>query len=167
MYGRGERLYAWSLVALQLLLLTGLLWLPGRRAWPAPGWLISVAVVAIAVAGAWAVAGALRLGSGLTASPLPSPGAQLRTAGVYACVRHPIYSALLVGGAGVVALGGRASRVWLWLALLGLLWSKTWLEERKLAARFPGYRSYAAATPRFVPNPLRCRKRLRPELPTR
>ena len=110
MYGRGERLYAHSLVALQLLLLAGLLWLPGRRAWPVPGWLITVAVVAIAVAGAWAVAGALRLGSSLTASPLPSPGAQLRTAGVYASVRHPIYSALLLGGAGVVALGGRAFR---------------------------------------------------------
>jgi protein-S-isoprenylcysteine O-methyltransferase Ste14 len=44
-----------------------------------------------------------------------------------------------------VALGGRASRLWVWLALLGLFLVKTWLEERQLAARFPGYRSYAAA----------------------
>jgi protein-S-isoprenylcysteine O-methyltransferase Ste14 len=106
-------------------------------------------------------------GSGLTASPLPSPGAQLRTAGVYACVRHPINSAPLLGGAGVVALGGRVSRVRVWLALLGLLWFETRLEERKPAARFPGYRSYAAATPRLVPNPLRCWTRLRGQAPIR
>jgi protein-S-isoprenylcysteine O-methyltransferase Ste14 len=76
-------------------------------------------------------------------------------------VRHPIYSGLLLGGSGLVVLGGRLPRVWAWLALLGLLWLKTGLEERKLAARFPGYRPYAAATPRLVPNPLRCWSRLR------
>jgi protein-S-isoprenylcysteine O-methyltransferase Ste14 len=165
MYRRGERLFAWSLVALQLLLAAGLLVLPGRRAWSAPVWLIAGAVTAIAAAAAVAVAGALRLGAGLTASPLPSPAAQLRTTGIYACVRHPIYCALLLGGAAVVVLGGRVSRVWVWLALLGLLWFKMRLEERKLAARFPGYRSYAAATPRLVPNPLRCWKRLRSQPP--
>ncbi|MDY7089597.1 MAG: isoprenylcysteine carboxylmethyltransferase family protein [Actinomycetota bacterium] len=159
MYGRGERAIAWSLVTLQLLLLGGLLGLPGGRVWSAPGWLLAAAAGAIAVAAVVAVAGALRLGSGLTVSPLPSPGAQLRTAGVYACVRHPIYSALLLGGAAVVVLSGRASRVGVWLALLGLLWLKTRLEERELTARFPGYRTYAAATPRLVPNPLRCWKR--------
>jgi protein-S-isoprenylcysteine O-methyltransferase Ste14 len=161
MYGRGERVFAWSLVGLQLILLVGLVALPGCRVWPGAGWVIGAGTVAVAVAAAVAVAGALRLGSGLTASPLPSPGAPLRTAGVYACVRHPIYSALLLGGAGVVAIGGRVSRAWVWLALLGLLWFKARLQERKLAARFPGYRSYAAGTPRFVPHPLRCWSRLR------
>jgi protein-S-isoprenylcysteine O-methyltransferase Ste14 len=160
MYARGERVVAWSLVAVQLLLLAGLLGLPGARAWTAPQWLIAVAAAAIIAAAAVAVAGALRLGSGLTASPLPVSGGQLRTTGVYACVRHPIYSALLLGGAGVVVLGGRVSRVWVWLALLGLLWVKTRFEERNLAARFPGYRSYAAATPRLVPHSLRCWKRV-------
>jgi len=159
MYARGERVVAWSLVALQMLLLAGLLTLPGARAWPTPPWLIALAAAAIAAAAVVAVDGGLRLGSGLTASPLPSSGAQLRTTGVYACVRHPIYSALLLGGAGVVVLGGRASRVWVWVALLGLLWVKTRFEERKLAARFPGYRSYAAVTPWLVPHPLRCWKR--------
>jgi len=159
MYGRGERAVAWSLVALQLLLLAGLLVLPGGRVWTAPPWLIAVAAAALAAAAAVAVARALRLGSGLTASPLPSSGAQLRTTRVYACVRHPIYSALLLGGAGVVVLGGRVSRVLVWVALLGLLWVKTRFEERKLAVRFPGYRSYAAVTPRLVPHPLRCWRR--------
>jgi protein-S-isoprenylcysteine O-methyltransferase Ste14 len=80
---------------------------------------------------------------------------------VYGCVRHPIYTGLLLGGAGVVLLGGRLTRVWVWLGLLVLLWGKTRLEERKLAARFPGYRDYAARTPRLVPDPRRCLTRRR------
>jgi protein-S-isoprenylcysteine O-methyltransferase Ste14 len=155
-YGRLEQMAAWSLVAVQLVLLAGLVWFPGERAWSVPGWLAAVAVVMIAVAAGFAAAAALRLGPGLTASPLPSVAAQLRTTGVYACVRHPIYTGLLLGGAGVVLLGGRPSRVWVWVGLLVLLWGKTRLEERKLAARFPGYRDYAARTPRLVPDPRRC-----------
>ena len=53
---------------------------------------------------------------------------------------------------------------WIWLALLGLLgllWGKTWLEERKLAARFPSYGDSAARTPRLVPDPRRCLTRRR------
>jgi len=159
-YGRGKRATAWSLVAAQMVLLVALAGMPGRRVWTAPGWLAVLAVAAIAVAAAWAVAGAARLGAGFTASPLPSAAARLRTTGAYACVRHPIYSALLLGGAGVVVLGGRLTRVAVWLALLALLWCKARLEERELAARFPGYEAYAAATPRLLPSPYRCRRRV-------
>jgi protein-S-isoprenylcysteine O-methyltransferase Ste14 len=131
--------------------------LPGRRAWPTPGWLVAAAVVMIVAASVLVVAGTVGLGRGLTASPLPSRAARLRTTGVHACVRHPIYSGLLLGGAGLVLLAGRPSRAWVWLGLLALLWLKTRLEERALADRFPGYRDYAAATPRLIPNPARCR----------
>ncbi|MGE5827110.1 MAG: methyltransferase domain-containing protein [Micromonosporaceae bacterium] len=140
----------------QLLLLAGLVWLPGARVWSVPAWLAVLAAAMMAVAAVVAVASALRLGTGLTASPLPSPAARLRTTGMYACVRHPIYTALLVGGAGVVLLGGRLARVWVWFALLTVLLVKTLLEEAALRARFPGYAGYAAATPRLVPRPLRC-----------
>lgn len=87
--------------------------------------------------------------------------AQLRTTGVYACVRHPIYSGLLLGGGGLVLLAGRLTRVWVWLALLALLWLKIGMEERALAARFADYGAYAAATPRVVPSLLRCWAQLR------
>lgn len=158
---RVEWVAAWSLVAVQLVLLAGLVWFPGARVWSLPGWPAVVAVVIIVLAAAFAVAAAVRLGPGLTASPLPSVAAQLRTTGVYGCVRHPIYTALLLGGAGVVLLGGRLTRAWVWLGLLVLLWGKTRLEERKLAARFPGYGDYAARTPRLVPDPRRCLTRQR------
>jgi protein-S-isoprenylcysteine O-methyltransferase Ste14/SAM-dependent methyltransferase len=150
------RLTAWSLVGGQLVLLAGLVWLPGAKTRALPMWAAGVAVAVLTTAGLVAVAGLAGLGRGMTASPLPSPAAQLRTTGMYACVRHPIYSALLLGGAAVVALGGRLTRVWIWVALLALLVIKTRVEEAALIARFPGYRSYAEATPRLIPAPLRC-----------
>ncbi len=160
-YGRGEQALAWTLVAIQAVLLAGLVALAGERAWPTPWWLATLAVVLILVALPLAVAGALRLGAGLTASPLPSHAARLRTTGAYACVRHPIYAGLLLGGAGLVILGGRPARVVVWLGLLALLWARTVLEERKLSERFTDYRAYAARTPRLLPNPLRCATRIR------
>lgn len=158
---RAEQLTAWSLVALQMLLLAGMVFVPGARYWSVAGWPAVISAMVIAIAAVFAGAAAGRLGPGLTASPLPSAAAQLRTTGVYACVRHPIYTGLLLGGAAVVVLGGRLTRVWVWLGLLALLWGKARWEERKLAARFPGYRDYAARTPRLVPDPRRCLTRRR------
>jgi protein-S-isoprenylcysteine O-methyltransferase Ste14 len=160
-YRRAEHAAAWSLVAAQVLLLAGMVWLPGARFWPTPGWLAAVAVAMLALAGILALAGAARLGGGLTASPLPRTNARLRTTGAYACVRHPIYTGLLLGGAGVVLLGGRPVRIWAWAGLLGVLWVKTRLEETRLAARFPDYGTYAARTPRLIPDPRRCLRALR------
>ena len=156
-YPVARQVIAWSLVAGQLILLAGILWLPGTQTWTLPTWAGVTAWAVVGAAALVAVAGLAGLGRGLTASPLPSPAAQLRTTGVYACMRHPVYSALLLGGAAFVVLGGRLSRVWVWVALLTLLLIKTRVEEAALTARFPGYRSYAATTPRLVPHPLRCR----------
>jgi protein-S-isoprenylcysteine O-methyltransferase Ste14 len=160
-YTRRQHAAAWSLVLVQLLLLAGLLLTPGSRVWHTPGWLAAISLLMIAVSAVVGMAGALALGRGLTASPLPTSSAALRTTGVYACVRHPIYSALLLGGAGVVLLSGRLTRVLIWLALLALLLAKTRLEERALAQRFPGYAAYAAATPRLLPRPRQCWRRSR------
>ena len=147
---------AWALVGCQLVLLGGIVWLPGARAWTTPAWVVAAAVAVLVPAAGFAVAGLAGLGRGLTASPLPAPEAQPRTTGVYACVRHPIYSALLLGGVDFVILGGRLSRLRVWITLLALLSIKTRVEEAALIGRFPGYRSYADKTPRLVPDPRRC-----------
>ena len=78
---------------------------------------------------------------------------------MYTYVRHPIYTALLLGGAGAVLIAARPARIWVWLALLALLCFKTILEERALTARFPDYPAYAAHTPRLLPHVLRRRLR--------
>jgi protein-S-isoprenylcysteine O-methyltransferase Ste14 len=151
-----RRIAAWGLVAAQLALLAGLVLWPGHRQWSTGGWALGAATVMLLSAGAVGLAGAARLGRALSALPLPSPSASLRTSGIYRCVRHPIYAALLLGGAGLVLLGGRTSRAVLWLILLALLLGKIRWEERELAARFPDYAQYARDTPRLIPNPARC-----------
>jgi protein-S-isoprenylcysteine O-methyltransferase Ste14 len=160
-YRLHERALAWALVGGQLSLLAALVFLPGDRMWPAPIWLIVTATVMVVLGGLVAVLGALRLGSGLTASPLPNAAARLRTDGVFACVRHPIYTGLLLGGAGVVLASGRITRLIAWLALLVLLAEKARFEERRLRLRFPGYQEYASRTPRLLPHPVRCLAALR------
>jgi len=76
---------------------------------------------------------------------------ELVTGGPYRLVRHPIYSGILVAGAGTaLALN------WLWLAAVGLagmyfVYSAT-VEERFLTERFPdGYPAYKHSTKMLVP----------------
>jgi protein-S-isoprenylcysteine O-methyltransferase Ste14 len=91
------------------------------------------------------------LGSSLTPFPRPRARGELITEGPYRHARHPIY------GGGILFFLGWAlfSRplALLGVAALALLWlGKSRLEERLLAARYPGYERYRQETPRrFVP----------------
>lgn len=98
-----------------------------------------------------ALVAGLRLGRNLTPFPRPRPGGELVTAGVYAHARHPIY-----GGALLAAIGWSFAQASVaTLAATALLWllfeAKSRYEERALAAAYPAYPGYAAATRRFVP----------------
>ncbi len=150
-FGRAERVRAGALVAGQFVLLLALVLLPGPRFWLVPAWLWPLAALLVAAGAVIAGLGAARLGAGLTASPLPARAADLRTTGVYALVRHPIYTGLLAGGLGLVLASGRPVRAAAWLALLVLLSVKARFEERRLRVRFPGYGAYADRTPRLWP----------------
>ena len=137
------------LVLVQFVLLVALALAP--RGWSVP---VPVALLAggLGLGGVLVMfTSAFALRRGLTAAPLPNRHAQLRTGGLYALVRHPIYTGLLIATAALVVLAGGALRLGVWLALLVLINGKARWEERHLAARFPGYRAYAAQTPRFLP----------------
>jgi len=113
------------------------------------GVLAVVAVAAGAAIGAWAVT-ANRPGN-FNVRPEPKHGGRLVTTGPYRWIRHPMYAALLVAGAGLAA--GYASP-WRWVALAALaavLAAKARREERGMAAAHPGYAAYAARTKRIVP----------------
>jgi protein-S-isoprenylcysteine O-methyltransferase Ste14 len=138
------------LVMLQLLLIAAL------AGWAAPGFLGGTAgglawtlMAAAAGLGAWALS-SNRPGN-FNIHPAPKVGGQLVQQGPYRWLRHPMYSAVLLGGAGcVAAVGGWPT--WLCLgALAAVLGAKSTLEERWLIAQHPGYAAYRARTARFLP----------------
>jgi len=106
---------------------------------------------ALAVTGAaLLVGGSVSLGSAITPNPQPREGAALRTRGIYALVRHPIY--------GGVMLGSLAWSLWMSPAALApaaltgaLLDLKARREETLLERRHPAYAAYRArVTRRFL-----------------
>jgi protein-S-isoprenylcysteine O-methyltransferase Ste14 len=116
-----------------------------------PEWLV-LAGWALAVAGAVLFAAAASvLGRFLTPFPEPLPRAQLRTGGVYALVRHPIYTAVLG-----MALGWALVQRSLWGVLFDVLLlvffdRKVVAEERRLLAKFPDYAAYRQRVRKLIP----------------
>lgn len=146
---RGRRL-GHLLVALQLLLIGALaLWsapvfLAGRAG--AAAWALAAASAAL---GAWALA-SNRPGN-FNVHPAPRAGGQLVQHGPYRWLRHPMYTAVLLGAAACAAALGHAAAWGVGLALLVVLVAKARLEERWLLVQHAGYAAYRARTARFLP----------------
>ncbi len=149
------------LVTAQFALLAGQLFLRPRSDWRTTGGVRLLGGAAIAAGSVTAALAATNLGAGLTASPLPNSAARLRVAGMYRRVRHPIYGGLLLVSAGRTLTAGDRRQIGLTVTLAALLNYKARFEERALRQRFPGYRGYAATTPRFLPVPWRVGRRSR------
>jgi protein-S-isoprenylcysteine O-methyltransferase Ste14 len=148
----GERGGGW--VALQFALMAVILLLGASAPdWPdAPHFELQVAGVIIATIGAAVVLVAARsLGPGFTPLPSPSARAELVERGLYRVVRHPIYTGGILFFLGV-SLDASPWAV-LGTAVLAVVWGlKAQVEERFLAARYPGYEDYCARTRyRLVP----------------
>ena len=134
-----------------MLLLASNLLLRRRNDWPTPAWLRTTTAFAAGAGAVISASAALALGRGLTASPLPNEHSVLRDQGLFAVVRHPIYSGLLLAvGARTVSSGDRR-QLGVFALLAALLPYKAAFEERALTERFADYAAYAAHTPRLVP----------------
>ena len=94
---------------------------------------------------------AIALGSALTASPIPKDDAELVTHGIYKRVRHPMYSALLLIGCGLLLSTFNLFSLIVYLALIALLLEKSKYEDALLAARHKDAFRYQASTGRFLP----------------
>jgi protein-S-isoprenylcysteine O-methyltransferase Ste14 len=139
------------LVIAQFVLLIGLVILPKGTVWPYPEWL-AIAALILMLGGLMVVLFSLvALGKATTATPVPKEGAPLRTTGLYALVRHPIYSGLLAAGVGLVLLGDSLWHILVFVALVVLLSVKSRWEERMLTVVHAEYADYAATVGRFVP----------------
>ena len=113
--------------------------------WRSPGTLLALAGAIVAVAAAF------QLGRGLTPFPEPAAQGHLVATGLYAWVRHPIYSGVLA-----IAFGGAWATHSLWRALVAvalffLFDAKTRDEERRLVRRYEGYTAYARGVRKFIP----------------
>jgi protein-S-isoprenylcysteine O-methyltransferase Ste14 len=142
----------WLLVAVQFVLFAAVLFLP-RRAQTSE-WLLILGGV-LTVAGVVVVGLAfVRLGGALTPTPVPLPGAGLRTDGIYGRVRHPIYSGILLIAIGiVVAIGSWWTCAWLVVLVVFFIIKSRW-EDRLLAEAYgTDWHEWAARTgglfPRF------------------
>lgn len=142
---------AWALVGAQFVFLLLLGFLPWGSLWNRGVGTIVLGLVLVALGAGIALAAGAGLGRTLTPSPIPRDDGVLVTRGVYAIVRHPIYSSLLILGVGLVVIGASALHVLAWVALLSVFMLKSRLEERMLAGRYSAYRAYAARVGRLVP----------------
>lgn len=148
--GVNHRTTAWLLVAAQFVLIGAVAVLPGDH-WEVTSTHQGIAlglIVLGVVLGLWA---ARWLGAGLTPLPLPNGRVDLVVHGPYRWVRHPMYSAVMIGMGGIAIRSGSWWSTVAWLALVALLTAKSHWEERHLVTAFAGYEAYRERTGRFVP----------------
>ena len=145
----------WLWVGGQAVLLGALVLLPGSDDWPTPNWLQGIAAVLFFGGLALIAVAALGLGTALTPTPVPNKGAKLTTGGFYRYVRHPIYTGVLAVVVGMTLRSGSWIHLLVAIITVGFFDRKAAWEERQLAERYPNYADYAAATPKFVPQPWR------------
>jgi protein-S-isoprenylcysteine O-methyltransferase Ste14 len=93
----------------------------------------------------------VKLGQNLTALPHPKDNAQLVTTGIYAFLRHPIYSALIFIGFGWALWNSSLLSLFIALILGIFLDLKSRREEHYLQKLFSEYVDYKKRVKKFVP----------------
>lgn len=146
---RSRRL-GWLLVAVQFILLA-VLSAPWPLLWRLPSGIVVAGWVLRGGGVVLAAIGAVHLGGALTAQPVPKPNAGVVAHGLYRRSRHPIYTGLLLYGAGSVLVTGHPVVPAAGVGMLALLMAKARWEESMLIRSTPSYRQYAQRTGRFIP----------------
>lgn len=141
-----SRLASYTLVAIQFACLLAIA-LTGPLL--ARNLVLLVVEVAALLLGVWAIL-AVRIDN-VNVLPDPRREAVLVQTGPYRWIRHPMYTALLLGTLALVLDWPSALRWGLWIVLLIDLIIKLHYEERMLLEHFGGYRTYMAASKRLIP----------------
>ena len=113
--------------------------------------LLVLGIVMLALGAAVGIAGAWALRRSLTPFPEPLPGARLVRNGIYAHIRHPLYTSVMMLSVGWSLAWKSWPAFCLALVLLPFFAAKAKREEDHLRKRFPDYANYASMTARFVP----------------
>jgi protein-S-isoprenylcysteine O-methyltransferase Ste14 len=141
--------YGWVVVQIALFVLYGFALAVGASAsWGVWRWL-GAPLVAM---GAWVGLAALRMhGRKLTPLPEPNPALGLQRTGVYAVIRHPMYTGLLLSAFGLAIVAQKPLAIAAAGALTVFFNLKACEEERRLRRCYPDYADYQRATGRFLP----------------
>lgn len=146
-----RHIIGWLWVGGQAALLGALIFLPNGDDWDRSGTLGTVANVLFFAGLALIGIGALRLGTGITPSPVPTSLGQLQTTGLYRFMRHPIYTGVLTAVVGMAMRSG----TWVHVAIAAVTFvyfdRKAAWEEGQLREHYPAYAEYAARTNKFFP----------------
>ena len=114
--------------------------------------IVVMAGVALMLVGAGvALAGAMALGRNLTPFPKPSDSAQLVLHGIYAVIRHPLYTSVIVVAIGWALVWQSWPALLVAATLIPFFSAKARHEERWLRERFPDYADYERRVRRFIP----------------
>ena len=101
----------------------------------------------VALAGVLLITIAIRtMGNAVQVEAAPREGAELVRHGIYAKLRHPIYTGIAITMIGFVLRGITAAGMVLGAAALGFLVAKARYEETLLARRYPEYDAYKKST---------------------
>lgn len=145
---KSKRSKATTLVALQFLLLALLLLNPFdslsdiERIFSLTLYAVATLILASA---------AVALGSALTASPIPKDDADLVTSGIYKWIRHPMYTALILIGFGLVLGTFNFYSLLIYATLVMVLIYKSRYEDQLLSERHKSAKEYQNSTGRFFP----------------
>lgn len=108
---------------------------------------LTLYVIAMVILASAAVA----LGSALTASPIPKDDAELVTRGIYQWIRHPMYTALILIGLGLLIGSFNLFSLIVFTGLVMVLLYKSRYEDHLLANKHRGAAKYQSETGRFFP----------------
>ncbi len=149
-FDRDRHLTGSLLVALQfgLLLLLAVLAIP--RVWQGDLPLMSLALAALALLLGVCTLTYNRLGN-FNIHPAPKAAGHLVTTGPYRLIRHPMYSAVLLGAGAMAWLVQPLTGALAWCALWLVLLIKAQMEERWLNEHHARYAAYCLQSKRFVP----------------
>jgi protein-S-isoprenylcysteine O-methyltransferase Ste14 len=103
------------------------------------------------VGGYFGIAGVIVLGRNRTPFPQPREGSELVQHGIYARVRHPLYTSVVLASLGWALIWQSVVAFIAALTLVPFFSAKARREEHWLREQFPGYVDYMKRVPRFVP----------------
>jgi len=140
------------LVTIQFVLLAVIFFLPVKAPSPeTPSWITGLGSFLVWPGLGIVLVSIFKLGSSLTASPIPKKDSKLKTDGLYKWIRHPIYTGLILTTLGIALEVTSIGKLFFVAGLIVLFNYKAKWEETFLLERYPEYRTYMTKTGRFVP----------------